>query len=184
MVGFEPGDAEWIDEGHRRIHWATMAPSFINKFCNFFLQNNLFKFKNGTQENTKTNHYILLTNVSIKRCIIPSSDQIFSGGRIIIFVTYLLKRELIFNFCKWKSFLLLIPVNCDGLSFAFKQSSTISLSKKWIILRGRSCANNKTFLQFRPSEVFYNSRRRRRRRRQYLSKKNVSDKTLNFGDNK
>ena len=45
-----------------------------------FLQNNLFKFKNGTQKNTKTNHYILLTNVSFKRCIIPSSNRVLLGG--------------------------------------------------------------------------------------------------------
>ena len=45
-----------------------------------FLQNNLFKFKNGTQKSTKTNHYIFLTNVSIKRCIIPSSNHVLLGG--------------------------------------------------------------------------------------------------------
>ena len=32
----------------------------------FFLQNNLFKFKKPNTKSTKTNHYILLTNVSIK----------------------------------------------------------------------------------------------------------------------
>ena len=31
----------------------------------FFLQNNLFKFKKPNTKSTKTNHYILLTNVSI-----------------------------------------------------------------------------------------------------------------------
>ena len=36
--------------------------------------------KNGTQKDTKTNHYILLTNVSIKRCIIPGSEPCSSGG--------------------------------------------------------------------------------------------------------
>ena len=47
-----------------------------------FLQKNLFKLKNGTQKSTKANHYILLTTVSIKRCIIPSSNHVLLGGRV------------------------------------------------------------------------------------------------------
>ena len=35
-----------------------------------FLQNNLFKLKNGTQKITKTNHYI-----------IPSSNHVLQGGK-------------------------------------------------------------------------------------------------------
>ena len=34
----------------------------------------------GHKTTQKTNHYILLTNVSIKRCIRPSLKPIFSGG--------------------------------------------------------------------------------------------------------
>ena len=48
-----------------------------------FLQNNLFISKNGTQRIQKTNHYILLTNISIKRCTETSfeTDQL-RGGRV------------------------------------------------------------------------------------------------------
>ena len=46
----------------------------------FFLQNNLLIPKNGTQRTHKTNHYILLTNISIKRCIRPRLKPIYSGG--------------------------------------------------------------------------------------------------------
>ena len=35
---------------------------------------------NGTQKITKTTHYILWTNVSIKRCIRPGSESGSSGG--------------------------------------------------------------------------------------------------------
>ena len=45
-----------------------------------FLQNNLFNFKKRDTKNTKTNHYILLTNDSIKRCILPSTDRVLRGG--------------------------------------------------------------------------------------------------------
>ena len=38
-------------------------------------------FRNkGTQKVQKTNHYILLTNVIIKRCIRPGSQPCSSGG--------------------------------------------------------------------------------------------------------
>ena len=46
----------------------------------FFLQNNLFISKNGTQRIQKTNHYILLTNISIKRCIKTSFETDLLGG--------------------------------------------------------------------------------------------------------
>ena len=46
----------------------------------FFAQNNLFNFKKRDTKNTKTNHYILLTNVSIKRCIKPVSNLVLLGG--------------------------------------------------------------------------------------------------------
>ena len=45
-----------------------------------FLQNNLFNFKKRDTKNTKTNHYILLTNDSIKRCILLSTDRVLRGG--------------------------------------------------------------------------------------------------------
>ena len=50
----------------------------------FFLQNNLFISKNGTQRIQKTNHYILLTNISIKRCIKTSLETYLlrGGGRV------------------------------------------------------------------------------------------------------
>ena len=44
------------------------------------MQNNLLISKNGTQRIQKTNHYILLTNISIKRCIKPRLKLIYSGG--------------------------------------------------------------------------------------------------------
>ena len=49
-----------------------------------FLQNNLFISKKGTQRTQKTNHYILLTNISIKRCIKTSfeTDLLREGGRV------------------------------------------------------------------------------------------------------
>ena len=46
----------------------------------FFAQNNLFNFKKRDTKNTKTNHYILLTNDSIKRCILLSTDRVLRGG--------------------------------------------------------------------------------------------------------
>ena len=45
-----------------------------------FLQNNLFISNNGTQRIQKTNHYILLTNISIKRCIKTSFETDLLGG--------------------------------------------------------------------------------------------------------
>ena len=47
------------------------------------MQNNLFISKNGTQRIQKSNHYILLTNISIKRCIKTSfeTDLIRGGGK-------------------------------------------------------------------------------------------------------
>ena len=46
----------------------------------FFLQNNLFISKMGQKMIQKTNHYTLLTNASIKRCIKPGSEPCSSGG--------------------------------------------------------------------------------------------------------
>ena len=46
----------------------------------FFLQNNLFISKMGQKMIQKTNHSILLTNVSIKRCFKPCSEPCSSGG--------------------------------------------------------------------------------------------------------
>ena len=45
-----------------------------------FLQNNLFISNNGTQRIQKTNHYILLTNISIKRCIKTSLETYLLRG--------------------------------------------------------------------------------------------------------
>ena len=48
-----------------------------------FLANQYIHLKNGTQKLQKTNQYILLTNVSIKRYIRPGSEPGSSvGGRV------------------------------------------------------------------------------------------------------
>ena len=47
---------------------------------NFFCKTIYSFHKNGTQRIQETNHYILLTNVSIKRCIRPRLKPISSGG--------------------------------------------------------------------------------------------------------
>ena len=57
--------------------WIALFHQFIGLF---FLQNNLLISKNGTQRTHKTNHYILLTNISIKRCIKPHLKPIYLGG--------------------------------------------------------------------------------------------------------
>ena len=47
----------------------------------WFFCKTIYSFhKNGTKKYRKTNHYILLTNVSIKRCIRPILKPISSGG--------------------------------------------------------------------------------------------------------
>ena len=48
-----------------------------------FFAKQFIHFKNGTQRIQKTNHYILLTNISIKRCTETSfeTDQL-RGGRV------------------------------------------------------------------------------------------------------
>ena len=52
-------------------------------FYRLFLQDNLFISNKRDTKITKTNHYILLTNVSIKRCIRPGSEPSSSvGGRV------------------------------------------------------------------------------------------------------
>ena len=43
----------------------------------YFLQNNLLSFQ---KRDTKTNHYILLTKVSIKRCVDLVRTDVFWGG--------------------------------------------------------------------------------------------------------
>ena len=69
-------------EGLQTVGWGEGPCALVTPAVGvcFFLQNNLFAFKNGTQITTKTNHYILLTNVSIKRWIIPSSNRVLLGG--------------------------------------------------------------------------------------------------------
>ena len=49
-------------------------------FYRLFLQDNLFISNKRDTKITNTNHYILLTNVSIKRCIRPGSEPGSSGG--------------------------------------------------------------------------------------------------------
>ena len=49
-------------------------------FYRLFLQDNLFISNKRDTKITKTNHYILLTNVSNKRCIRPGSEPGSSGG--------------------------------------------------------------------------------------------------------
>ena len=50
-----------------------------------FFCKTIYSFQtNGTQKFTKRNHFILLTNVSIKRCIRPSSKPGSSGGKELI----------------------------------------------------------------------------------------------------
>ena len=44
-------------------------------FAKQFIQN-----KKRDMKITNTNHYILLTNVCIERCIIPSSNHVLRGG--------------------------------------------------------------------------------------------------------
>ena len=48
------------------------------QFCGFFCKT-IYSFKKGNK-NTQTNHYTLLTNASIKRCIKPGSEPCSSGG--------------------------------------------------------------------------------------------------------
>ena len=54
----------------------------LNCRWHIFLQNNLLKFTKRDTKSTLTNHYILLTNVSIERCIKQNSNVIlfFGGG--------------------------------------------------------------------------------------------------------
>ena len=48
---------------------------------NSFFCKTIYSFpKNGTQRKQKTNHYILLTNISIKRCIKTSFETNFLRG--------------------------------------------------------------------------------------------------------
>ena len=49
------------------------------QFCGFFCKT-IYSFKKGNK-NTQTNHYTLLTNASIKRCIKPGSEPCSSGGK-------------------------------------------------------------------------------------------------------
>ena len=84
----EPGGAEGADEstelGRHPIWFLTTRkicpkPKIIRQRW-FFCKSIYSRFRNGTQKDTKTDHYTLLTNVSITRCIIRGSNYVLWGG--------------------------------------------------------------------------------------------------------
>ena len=75
-------------------HYFNEQPNkLLAKLVIVFLQNNLFIFQKRDTKNTKTNHYILLTNVSIKSCITKYKPCSSSGKSLLVVIVVFAPRE-------------------------------------------------------------------------------------------
>ena len=92
-LGLKPGVAGWKAQMNPLTYGGSPLknmPRFFsglkyikNTFFtvhNYFFAKQLIQIQKRDTKSANTNHYILLTNVSIKRCIRPGSHHILLGG--------------------------------------------------------------------------------------------------------